>query len=434
VRTAANKAAYKKAAVAACTALALCLATARTAEGAAARSHSGSRGSLVSAEVLYTLPTAQDVTASLQNIAFHTGPVHYGVDAYRLVYNTIDAHGAPTTASGLLVLPHHVKGTLEPVSYTHGSELYAKDAPSTDPLGFNAGGPLTYASAGFAAVAPDYLGLGTGPGTHPWLDVPSETTATLDMLRAARAFVSGTGSSMGGEVLATGFSQGAEAALGLGRALEAGADPHFRLAALAPVSGAYALRDAEIPAMFAGELPAKASVLNAAYAFPSFDRGYDVYDKPTDIFNEPYADSVEELTNNQHTWQELAAATPGTLDELLTAKGLDLLKNPQGNMATALHATDNSCEGWAPHVPRRMYFTTGDEQAVNANMQHCLADFTSSGATFPTVDVAPETWQGSRHFGSNVASVPQITTWFLSLRTSPGRLHDGGPGRSGAPG
>ncbi|WP_018382048.1 alpha/beta hydrolase [Wenjunlia vitaminophila] len=413
-------AARKKAAGAVCTALALCFATAHTAEGAAGPSHAETRGSLVSAEALYTLETPKDVTSQLRGLGFPSDSTRYGVDAYRLVYNTVDAHGSPTTASGLLVLPHDVKGTLVPVSYTHGSELFDKDAPSTDPLGFNAGAPITYASAGFASVAPDYLGMGTGPGTHPWLDVPSGTTASLDMLRAAREFMPRTGSTMGRDVLATGFSQGAETALGLGRALRKGEDPRFRLAALAPVSGAYALRDAQIPAMFSGEVSAKASVVNAAYAYAAFDRTYDVYDEPADVFQQPYADSVEALTEGRHNWQDLAEATPGTLAELLTARGRDLLEHPRGNMAKALWAADNSCEEWSPQVPRRMYFSAGDEQVVNANTRQCLADFASQGVRFPTVDVGLEEWHGSRHFGSNVAATRQIVTWFLSLDSGPG--------------
>ncbi|MEV0489631.1 lipase [Streptomyces atratus] len=407
--------ASRKAAVAAGMALALCSATAYTAEGATDFSRSKARGELISAEALYTLTTPQDVTSQLESLGFQGDSVRYGVDAYRLVYSTVDAHGSPTTASGLLVLPHDFKGTLKPVSYGHGSELFDKDAPSTDPQGFNAAAPVTYAAAGFAGIAADYLGQGTGPGTHPWLDVPSETSATLDMLRAAREFVPRTGSFLKRDVLATGFSQGAEAALGLGRALQQGEDPRFRLAALAPVSGAYAVRDAEIPAMLSGEVSAKVSVLNVAYSYAAFDRTYDVYDKPTDVFKEPYADKVEGLTDGQHNWQELAVATPGTLDELLTAKGRDLIEHPQGNLDEALRAADNSCKGWAPQVPRRMYFTSGDDQAVNANIRYCLADFMSQGAKFPTVDVQSEAWHGSRHFGSNVAATSQIVKWFLSL-------------------
>ncbi len=81
------------------------------------------------------------------------------------------------------------------------------------------------------------------------MDVPSETTAALDMLRAARAYVTSHGGTLHRQVLITGFSQGASAALGLGRALQDGADPWFRPGALAPISGAYDFGGAALPSV-----------------------------------------------------------------------------------------------------------------------------------------------------------------------------------------
>ena len=37
---------------------------------------------------------------------------------------------------------------------------------------------------------PDYLGMGESPGLHPYVHGESEATATLDMIRAAREFIS----------------------------------------------------------------------------------------------------------------------------------------------------------------------------------------------------------------------------------------------------
>ena len=199
------------------------------------------RGELVSAEHLRTVP-AEQAAAELASDGFDTGTVRYGVDTYRLVYRTIDARGRPTVASGLLVLPRNDARRLRTVSFTHGTELFKGDAPSLATDVWGSAPAITYASAGFAAVAPDYLGLGVGPGTHPWMDVPSETTASLDMLRAARRLVARTGRELRREVFVTGFSQGASAAMGLARALQAGADRWFQLAAVAPISGAYDLQ------------------------------------------------------------------------------------------------------------------------------------------------------------------------------------------------
>jgi hypothetical protein len=399
---------------AACTAALLLLSTVLPAQALASAPVRTGRGTPVFAERLFTLEDPQQIGEVLEAVGFSTTTVRHGVDAYRLVYRTVDAHGRPTTASGLVALPHGRRGLLTPVVYTHGSELTAADAPSTDPRGFTAAGPLSYAAAGYAALAPDYLGLGTGPGDHPWLDVPSETTATLDMLRAARRLLPTLGRRITPELLAAGFSQGAGAVLGLARALQQ-RPSWFRLRAVAAVSGAYDLRHAQIPAMLSGELDAKTNVVNIGYAYPAFDRTYDVYDDPADVFAPQYADAVEELTDGSHTWQELAAATPGTLDDLLTDHGMELLRHPEGAMATALAAADAACRNWVPRVPVRLYYTAGDEQAVNANTVRCRDSFAQQGAAVPTVDVRARPLNGSLHFGSNVAATDRVLDWFEAV-------------------
>ncbi|MFG1794552.1 alpha/beta fold hydrolase [Nocardia sp. NPDC049149] len=66
---------------------------------------------------------------------------------------------------------------------------------------------------GFAVVAPDYLGLGlfnTGP--HPYLELQTEATATIDLVRAARAARPELSKTWG----VFGLSQGGQAALGAG--------------------------------------------------------------------------------------------------------------------------------------------------------------------------------------------------------------------------
>ncbi|MEU7244954.1 alpha/beta hydrolase family protein [Streptomyces sparsogenes] len=383
--------------------------------GTAADAARSGRGALVSHRLLYTLDKPQDVAAWLNDAEFDANTVRYGVDAYRLVYRTVDPHGRPTTASGLLVLPRGHEGRLRPVSFTHGTGVHKDDSPSMQTGGFLPAPPVTYASAGYAAVAPDYLGMGLGPGPHPWMDVPSETTASLDMLRAARAFVSGTGRTLDRDVAVTGFSQGASAALGLARALESGEDRRFRLGALAPVSGAYDFGGAELPALLAGELEPKSSVLYAAYTLVAFNRLHHLYDSPGEVFQAPYADTIEALFDGTHTGPELMAGTPATLGELLTGPGRELLADPTGPMAAALRTTDDVCD-WAPRAPVRLYMARDDEQATVANTAHCRAAFARHGVAAPVVDLGAVDYHGSRHLGSNVRATTAVVRWLDSLR------------------
>lgn len=369
--------------------------------------HQSGRGTLLHAERLYTLETREAVAAELTKTGFDASQARHGVDAYRLTYRTIDPQGRPTTASGLLVLPRGPQGRLRAVSFAHGTGSHRGDTPSMQRGTFLTGPPVTYASAGFAAVAPDYLGMGTGPGPHPWMHVPSEATASLDLLRAARAF-----RPLDRKVLVTGFSQGASAALGLGRSLQAGEDRYFRLGALAPISGAYDFGGAELPALLAGELDPKSSVIYAAYTLVAFNRVHRVYDSPGEVFQDP---GVEALFDGEHTGRQLFEGTPDSLDDLLTPHGLDLLARPRGGLADALRETDSVCRDWAPRVPVRLYMAGGDEQATTANTAHCAASLRGKGVEAKVVDLGAVDFQGSRHLGSNVRGTAEALRWFRQL-------------------
>ncbi|MGW6060724.1 lipase [Streptomyces sp. NPDC055189] len=373
------------------------------------------RGTLVSAEKLYTLATPQAVAAELNEAGFKGDTARHGVVAYRLVYRTVDPHGQPTTASGLFVLPLNSERRLRAVSFAHGTGSHKDDSPSMQRAEFVSAPVIAHAAAGAAAVAPDYLGLGKGPGLHPWMDIDSETTASLDMLRAARAFAPRTGHVLEREVMVTGFSQGASAALGLGRALEAGEDRWFRLGALAPVSGAYDFGGAELPALLEGRLEPKSSVLYAAYTLVAFNRLHHIYDSPAEVFRAPYDGTVEALFDGAHTGEQLMRGTPGALDELLTEHGRELLAHPTGPLAEALRATDAVCTNWAPRAPVRLYMATGDEQAATDNTEHCQAALRRKGVDAPVVDLGDVDYQRSRHLGSNVAATSAIVRWFGEL-------------------
>ncbi|MFJ7278464.1 lipase [Kitasatospora sp. NPDC098663] len=394
----------------------LAAATVSTGAASADTGQRSDRGRLVSVQRTTTLAAKEDVAAALAAAGYDVGTVRFGVDAYRLVYRTVDPGGRPISASGLLVLPRGGEHELRAVSFTHGTTSYRYDAPSsTTKTGFASSPAITYASAGFAAVAPDYIGLGSGPGLHPWMDVPSEATASLDMLRAARAFVPRAGRVLGHDVLVTGFSQGASAAMGLARALQAGDDRWFRLQAVAPVSGAYDFRRAELPALLDGSLDRKSGVLYSAYLLVAWNRLHHLYDSPDEVFQAPYDSTVEALFDGSHTGPQLFAGTPDTIDALLTPPGFELLRHPTGRLARALRVADSTCD-WAPRVPVRLYTADADEQAANANTDHCEATLRSHGVNAAVVDLGTPDFAGSRHLGSNVAGTAAIVRWF-------GRLH-----------
>jgi hypothetical protein len=254
------------------------------------------------------------------------------------------------------------------------------------------------------------------------MDVPAETSAALDMLRAARAYIDEHGRTPNHNVLITGFSQGASAALGLGRALQHGAGRFFRVGALAPVSGAYDLRHAEIPAILNGELARldphrgpKYEVLYTALALVAFDRVHRIYRSTAVVFRQPYARTIDRLLDGNTPDQEVAMDTPDKLGQLLTRRGWAMLRRPSGAFAAALRSADSVCTGWTPAAPTRLYYAVRDEQAVNANTFDCQRAFAAGGAHVPVVSLGTPDYQMSRHYGSNMAGTARIVRWFLQL-------------------
>lgn len=375
------------------------------------------RGELLAAPVHLQGLSTEQTAAALRQAGFSADAVRNGVDTYRLVYRTVDPNGRPTSASGLLVVPRTATPRPRLVSFAHGTESYKADAPSMGD-DFPASPAVTFGAEGFAAVAPDYLGLGVGPGAHPWMDVPSETTASLDMLRAARAYLTELGRPPAPSVLVTGFSQGASAALGLARAIQGGADPGFRLGAVAPISGAYDIRGAELPEMLDGtRIPGRMAAVYTTYLLVAWNRLHHLYASPKEVFKKPYAAKADHLFDGTTPGQDMFNALPDGLRPLLTRRGFALLRHPTPRFAAALAVADGTCTGWVPGVPVRLYDAPGDEQAVDQNTDRCRAAFRASGADVPVVTLPAEDYQESRHLGSAVSGTAAIAGWFARLGT-----------------
>lgn len=279
--------------------------------------------------------------------------MRHGIRSYRLTYRTLTPQGTPTTATGLLVLPKGGERRLDLVADTHGTMVHRDYAPSVaEDFGLYA--PYLHASAGRAVAAPDYLGLGKGPGLHPYMDTASSVSASLDMLRASRTAAASLGRPLTGDVYGTGFSQGGQVAMGLGRELARGADRRFRLRALAPVAGPYDLQGAEIPALLDGRVNDISGVFYMAYFLTAQNRLHPVYTDPAEAFRQPYAGYVEQLFDTRHTEEDIVPRLPGSVKELLTDEFYDRLSHPTGGLLAALKAQDGTCD-WKPDVPVRLH-------------------------------------------------------------------------------
>ena len=195
------------------------------------------------------------------------------------------------------------------------------------------------------------------------------------------------------------------------RAIQDGeAGPYWRLAAVAPISGPYAVRTAEIPAMLAGKLAPESAVLYIAFWTVSMNRiHHDLYDNPAQVFQEPYAGIVEGLFDGDHTEEQIGAALPGDYTRLLTPQYLQRLAHPSGALLEAMTQNDTSCE-WHPDVPVRLFGADGDSDVAFADSQQCQAELAKHGVHADLVDVGDV-----GHNESAMLSVPMILDWFGQL-------------------
>ncbi|MDG4859432.1 alpha/beta hydrolase [Streptomyces sp. T-3] len=405
----------RRSTVAACTALVLALGAAAPALAGNAQPHVATyaqhhkqRGELIAITPLTDL-TSGELTKFLAERGMDATTVRHGVRAYRLTYRTIDPQGQPTTATGLFVLPDSKRQRLDLVSDTHGTMVHRAYAPSVGE-DFGRVAPYLHASAGRAVAAPDYLGLGKGPGVHPYMDTKSSVTASVDMLRAARTAAKQKGRTLGGDVYATGFSQGGQVAMALGKELERGADRHFRLRAVAPVGGPYDLAGEEIPALFDGRVNDTSGVLYVSYFLVAQNRLHPLYEKPSEVFRAPYADRVEGLYDGEHQEEDIIRQLPGTVKEMLTPEFYERMKHPSGALLETLRANDDSCE-WGPKAPVRLYAGAADTDVPIGNTHSCATDLADHGTKAPVLDQGPVD-----HFGSFKVAAPKIVRWFSELQ------------------
>jgi hypothetical protein len=337
-----------------------------------------------------------------------------GLDAYRVVYRTVLASGRGVAASGLVAFPRRATGTLSLVEYGHGTTATRGDVPSAFGLHGSDGieGRWTaelFASAGFVAALPDYVGMGVGR-TRPEYEVAkSEASASLDLLRAAEAISARRGQRLARGVLVTGFSQGAAGAQALARVLARHADPRLTLRALAPISGPYDLTGAELPGMFDGRVSAAVASYYLGYVLTAWNPLYHLYRQPSDAFRAPYAGRVESLFDGSHADGQIEAELPTDFRRLLTAKFVRDLHHPTGALLHALTA-NSTCSDWTPRVPVRLYAASGDYTVTQVNAEQCARAIRKRGGHVQMIELGHVS-----HDVSDFLGLPRVVQWFATL-------------------
>ncbi len=342
-------------------------------------------------------------------------PNTYDVDFYKITYNTVDLQGNPTVASGAVSIPSTEDCNFFPLAaYCHGTVLRQNDVPSEN--NFEALITKVWASSGYICVAPDYLGLGINAGIHPYVHQESQATATVDLIRAVREFLSTTELSDNGETYITGYSQGGHAAMGTLKYIqENDLTEELGLVAGAPCSGPYNLSGAQSEIILS-DVP-YSNPGYVVYLLMSYELAYgNIYTDLGDIIQAPYDEDVLPFfdgAQDSFDMTSVNAILPGQLSDLMVDTVLaNFESNPNHPLWQALEANDNS--QWVPNMPVRMYYCDGDEQVNFSNSTTTEQWMNDNGAP----DVASQnSLAGADHGGCVIPALSDAYAFFETIAT-----------------
>jgi hypothetical protein len=334
----------------------------------------------------------------------------YGVNCYKVVYETIDPLGGRTTASGGLFLPQQT-GTNWPLcSFSHGTVTQTNDVPSVS-ITLDAFAGVAFASAGYVSVVADLLGLGSSPGLHPYLHARSEATASVDMLRAARNYCASNGIGLNGQLFLAGYSEGGHTEMALHRELERYHTNEFTVTASAPMAGPYDMSGVELNDILSPRCPP--NPYYAAYVLVAYQSVYSLAPSWAELLVPPYDTTIPPLFNGNTGGSILNSNMPACeVSSILVPVVLSSLTNDPGSpLYQALR--DNDLYRWKPVAPVRLYHCSGDQDVLPANSQVAYSNFVAQGASqVQLIDPMP----GADHSGCVIPALTAAKAWFDTLK------------------
>ena len=313
--------------------------------------------------------------------------INYDIDVYRLDYNTVSYDSTATFASGMMAVPRDTNCHFPTAVYHHGTIMTKLGAPSyltgQEPvIG------MVLASVGYVVSEPDYLGLGDGPGLHPYQHAQTEASASIDMLRSVREFCDSANIHRNGQLFLMGYSQGGHACMATHRAIQNQLNGEFTVTASVPMSGAYDMSGVMINTMLSDTPYSQPGYL--ADLVISLNPIYHFYDSIQQAFLAPWDTTLPALLlSGTHSTDDLNNAMPNVPKRIFTAAELDtFVSDPSARVRTAL--AQNDVYDWLPLCPVRIFFCQGDQFVPYMNSVVAINKLRQNGcADCDTMDINP---------------------------------------------
>jgi len=305
-------------------------------------------------------------------------PIAYGVDYYRIEYQTMHPNGESVLVSGGLALPQGITCPRPIASYQHGTTTERYGVPGYQNSEALLG--VLYSSGGYVVTLPDYIGLGSSDLFHLYVHAESQASTGLDLIRLATEELNNElNYTWDGQLFLFGYSQGGHATMALHKSIEEDFSDEFTVTASAPMSGPYDISGAQtdylledVPFSFSGFLPYVTIAYQNAYG--------NLYNSLDEIFIEPYASNLPDLFDGTNSIGYISSQLPAIPSQMLVPEVYEAFQtDPNHFLRQALE--DNDVYDWAPTAPTRLYYCTEDEQVSFNNSLVALETMIANGST-----------------------------------------------------
>ncbi|MDP6909632.1 MAG: T9SS type A sorting domain-containing protein, partial [Flavobacteriales bacterium] len=234
------------------------------------------------------------------------------------------------------------------------------------------------ATSGYAAVMPDYIGLGNSPGIHLYQHAHTEATASIDIMRACRMICEEENKPLNDQLFLIGYSQGGHAVMATHRMIQEELFDEFEVTASAPGGGPYDMSGAQLDMVSSWEPYAVPGYL--PFLVQSYQQIYgNLYDSIQQIYVPPYDETLPPLLDGSVGMWELNQAMPSVPREIFQPAYADEF------FADTLHSAfvalkDNDVYNWVPEAPVMFNYCRSDEEVSYLNTINAADYMLSAGA------------------------------------------------------
>ena len=309
----------------------------------------------------------------------------YDMSMYSIEYEIEDPRGFIDTLSGLVSFPVDHTKSFPVASYQHGTTIDDQNVPSVTGMSMSNQEvsliSMIMSSSGYIIMLPDYIGLGSSGGYHPYIIADTYPPAITNMIRAVKQMsgeIDNENSFMyNNQLYLLGYSEGGYATMAAQRHMEYSLISEFNLTATFPMGGPYDLSGTMVDFYLSiNYYPQPYYVANVLFNHLDY---YDSLDNLGDYFLPFWADTLAGLFDGTHSGTFINSLMPENPLEILLPDVInDFSENDENLFRLTLE--ENTLLDWTPTTPTYLMHAMGDDIIPIANAQIAYNTFISNGA------------------------------------------------------